>query len=230
MENVSFVMAFTAGFLTFMSPCLLPLIPAYLSYLTGISFGEISGELAEERKRQVKRATIIHSLSFILGFTLVFVALGVGFTFLGQHLVEYQTLMQKIGGILIIFLALVIAGVVKLPFLQKEKKFSYKKEKVTVIGSILVGATFAAAWTPCVGPILGSILVYASSTASIKMGVQLLIAFSLGLAVPFFLSAVLINSFLAYMKKIEKYLRWVKIIVSIVLVVFGILLLTGNFR
>lgn len=227
MENVSFIMAFTAGVFSFLSPCVLPLIPAYISYLTGISFQEISKEPTKERKKQIRITTTFHALSFILGFTIVFVLLGVSVTFLGKLLLEYQQVLKKVGGALIIFFGLVIIGVIKIPFLQKERKLSYKKGGVSVFGSILVGATFAIAWTPCVGPILGSILVYASSTASIKMGIKLLIAFSLGLGLPFFISGLAVNSFLIYFKKFGKYIHWVTIVAGTVFIIFGILLLTG---
>ncbi len=220
-------MAFIAGVVTFLSPCMLPLIPAYISYLTGVSFHELSGEITKPERRKIKLLTITHSLAFILGFSIVFVLLGASVTFLGSLFLQYQSLLKRIGGALIIFFALVIMGVIKLPFLAKEKKLTYRKEGVSLLGSILVGATFAAAWTPCLGPILGSILIYASSTASIKMGVKLLIAFSLGLGLTFFLAALIVNSLLAYIKKIEKYLKWVTVAAGVILIIFGILLLTG---
>lgn len=214
--------------MAFLSPCVLPLIPSYLSYLTGISFSEFSGGLTKERKRRITRLTVFHSLGFILGFSVVFVLLGASITFLGKLLFQYQPLLKRLGGILIIFFGLVIMGVIKLPYLAKEKKFSYKKEGISILGSLLVGAAFAAAWTPCVGPILGSILIYASSTASIKAGIKLLIAFSLGLGLPFFLSALLINSLLVYIKKIEKYIRWVTVAAGVILIIFGFLLSTAH--
>lgn len=213
-----------AGSFSFLSPCVLPLIPGYLSYLTGVSFREFTGELTKERKRKIKLLTIFHSLSFISGFSIVFVLLGASVTFLGKLLLQHQVLLKRAGGLLIIFLALVIMGVIKAPFLMKEKKLSYKKEGVSILGSLLVGATFAIAWTPCVGPILGSILIYTSSSASVKMGIKLLTGFSLGFGLPFFLSALAINSFLAYIKRIEKYLRWVTVAAGAVLIIFGILL------
>ncbi|MBL7157527.1 MAG: sulfite exporter TauE/SafE family protein [Candidatus Omnitrophica bacterium] len=228
MENVSFVMAFVAGILTFLSPCILPLVPVYISYLTGISFSEISGELGKERKREIRLITAFHSLSFILGFSIVFVLLGAGVTVLGGLFLHHQMLLKRIGGVLVIFFALVIMNIIKIPFLQKEKTFSYKKGSISFLGSVLVGATFAAAWTPCVGPILGSILVYASSTASLKEGIKLLIAFSLGIGVPFFLSALLVNSFLVYVKKIERFLRKITIAAGFILIIFGVLLLIGR--
>ena len=184
-------MAFIAGIITFLSPCVLPLIPAYISYLTGISFHEFSGEITKPERRKIKLLTTFHSLGFILGFSVIFVALGISVTFLGKFLFQYQLLLKRIGGALIIFFALVMMRVIKVPFLAKEKKLTYRKEGVSILGSMLVGATFAVAWTPCVGPILGSILIYASSTASMEMGIKLLIAFSLGLGLPFFLSALI---------------------------------------
>ena len=228
MENVSFIMAFMAGIVTFLSPCVLPLIPAYISYLTGVSFHELSGESTKANRRKIKLLTILHSLGFILGFSIVFVLLGAGITFLGSLLVQYQSLIKRIGGVAVIFLALVIMGVIKIPFMAKEKKLTYRKEGVSALGSILVGATFAAAWTPCVGPILGSILIYASSTASVETGIKLLIAFSMGLGFTFFLAALIVNSLLSYIKKIEKYLKWVTIASGIILITFGIFLLTGG--
>jgi cytochrome c-type biogenesis protein len=228
MENVSFIMAFMAGIITFLSPCVLPLIPAYISYLTGISFRELSGEITTAEKRKIKLLTILHSLGFILGFSIVFVLLGASVTFLGSFFLQYQSLIKRIGGVLVIFFALVIMGVIKIPFMAKEKKLTYRKEGVSVLGSVLVGATFAAAWTPCVGPILGSILIYATSTASIKMGIKLLIAFSIGLGFTFFLAALIVNSLLAYIKKIEKYLKWVTVLTGVILITFGIFLLTGG--
>jgi len=227
-ESISLLMAFGAGALAFLSPCILPLVPVYLSYLTGISFRELSGEVENEKRKKIKLITAVHSLSFILGFSVIFVLLGAGITFLGRFFVEFQPALKKIGGALIILFALVIMGVIKFPLLNREKKISYKKEGVSVFGSMLVGATFAAAWTPCVGPILGSILVYASSTASLIKGIKLLFAFSLGLGLPFFLSSMAINSFLIYIKKIEKYMRFVTIFAGIILIIFGITLLTGG--
>jgi len=227
MENVSFAMAFVAGFLIFLSPCVLPLIPAYISYLAGISFQEIAGEPTKEKRKRLALKTALHSGGFVLGFTIVFVLLGASITFLGKLLFQNQMVLKRVGGVLIIFFSLVIMDVIKIPFLAREKKFSYKKGGVSFLGSVLVGATFAAAWTPCVGPILGSVLIYASSSATIKQGIILLIAFSLGLGVPFFLSGLAVNSALSYIKKVEKHMKWVKLAAGAVLMIFGIMLLKG---
>ena len=229
-SSVSYLVAFVAGFLIFLSPCILPLIPTYISYLTGISFHDLSGEVTREEKKKIRKLTIIHSLMFIIGFSIVFISLGTTVTFMGKALFKFQVILKNIGAVLIILFGLMITGAIKVGFLSKEKRISYKKKNVNYIGSFLVGATFALAWTPCVGPILGSILVYASSTASLKMGIQLLGVFSLGLAVPFFLSALLVNSFLLYFGKIKKYIKWVNIVGGTVLILFGVLILTGGIR
>lgn len=227
MENTSLIVAFSAGLLAFLSPCVLPLIPSYLSYLTGVSFKELSGEITSEKRKKIKLLTALHAIFFILGFSIVFILLGTTATFLGSALLEHQDLIKRIGGVLIIFFGLTISGIINIPGFQRSKKFSYKKEGISFVGSLLVGATFAAAWTPCIGPILGSILVYASSTADMQKGVILLSVFSLGLAVPFFISALAINTFLIYVKKLEKILRWVNFSAGIILIIFGILLLAG---
>ena len=172
--------------------------------------------------------TVFHALGFILGFSVVFVLLGASVTLLGKLLFQYQPVLKKIGALVIVFFGLVIMDVIKIPILAGEKKFSYKKEGISLLSSIAVGAIFAAAWTPCIGPILGSILIYASSAENAKTGIKLLSAFSLGLGLPFFLSALLVNTFLTYVKKIEKYLRWIKVAAGIILIVFGIFLLTGK--
>lgn len=217
-----------AGVFAFLSPCVLPLIPAYLSYLTGVSFREISGPATPARRRKIRLITVFHALGFILGFSIIFVLLGASVTLLGKLLFEYQVPLKKIGALAIIFFGLVIMDVIKIPILSSEKKFSYKKEGISFLSSVVVGAIFAAAWTPCIGPILGSILIYASSAESARSGIKLLSAFSLGLGLPFFLAALLLNTFLAYIKKIEKYLRWIKIAAGVILIIFGILLITGK--
>lgn len=230
-SNISYAVSFIAGLLMFLSPCIFPLIPTYISYLTGVSFKELSeGSAFPEEKRKVRILSIVHSLMFIIGFSIVFVLLGATATALGNILYEFQGILRKIGAVLIIIFGLFIMGVIRIGFLQKERRISYRKEGINYIGSVLVGATFALAWTPCVGPILGSILVYASSTADLYLGIRLLGVFSLGMAIPFFLTALLMSSFLLYFAKIKKYIRWVNMAGGIILVVFGILILSGGIR
>jgi len=228
MDNVSVAMAFAAGILAFFSPCILPLIPSYISYLTGITLGDVTGEITERKKREIKLFTALHSLCFIAGFTACFVLLGMTATALGSAIFQNQPLLKTIGALFIIFFGLVVMGVVKIPFLQREKKIRYSKRGVSLLGSVAVGATFALAWTPCVGSILGSILIYASSADSVRKGAILLTSFSLGLGIPFFISSLVINSFLTFTRKIERYMGAVKIISGVILILFGLILLFGG--
>lgn len=229
-NNVSYWAAFVAGLSVFLSPCILPLIPTYLSYLTGVSFKDYTGKINPEEKRRIRLITMIHSVMFILGFSVIFVLLGTTVSYLGRFLLEYQSTLKKIGAVIIILFGLMITGVLRLEFLEKERKIEYKKKTVSYLGSLLVGATFALAWTPCVGYILGSILVYAGSTASMIKGVKLLSVFSLGVGVPFFLASLSVNSFLLFFNKIKNFIKWVNVFVGAVLIIFGIMILTGGIR
>ena len=223
MENASFGATFLAGILTFLSPCVLPFIPAYISYITGASFDE----LKEGEKEGIRKKTLVHSLLFVLGFSIVFITLGASATYIGKFLISYQKIITKIGGGLIIIFGLYLMGVFKLNFLNRERRLAFKLKKGTKIASILFGITFAFAWTPCVGPILGSVLVLAGTKDTLIQGVILLGVYSLGIAIPFILSAVLINSFLLYFSRVRKYLFVVKFICGALLMVVGFLLIKG---
>jgi cytochrome c-type biogenesis protein len=220
-SQVSLLIAFTAGIFSFVSPCVLPLIPSYLTYITGISFDELTGT----QSRAVRRRTLFHSLFFILGFTLVFVALGASATFIGNFFHENQVLIRRIGGGLVVLLGIHITGVVKLGFLEKEKRFEVKDKPLGYFGSVLVGIAFAAGWTPCIGPILASILLYASTSNNVMSGVLLLVAYSLGLGLPFLLSALAFNTFLTYFARFNRYLRIISIVSGIFLIIVGLLLI-----
>jgi cytochrome c-type biogenesis protein len=227
MKDVSFSLAFFAGLLSFLSPCVLPLVPSYISFITGVSFEDLKS--SDDRKR-IRFLTITNSLAFIAGFSLIFVALGASSSVVGQFLFEYQDWIRIIGGILVIFFGLFVSGVLKLDFLTRERKFHLTGKPAGYIGTFFVGMTFAAAWTPCIGPILGTILVYASSKGSAAYGFKLLSVYSLGLALPFFLSSLMFNSFLSYSGKIRRYMRWIMIVSGLLLIIFGLLLLTNNVR
>ncbi|PKL51935.1 MAG: hypothetical protein CVV37_03935 [Nitrospira bacterium HGW-Nitrospira-1] len=181
-------------------------------------------------KKRIRFLTITNSLAFISGFSLIFIALGASSSVAGKFLFEYQDWIRIIGGILVIFFGLFVSGIIRLDFLSREKKFHLSGKPAGYIGTFFVGMTFAAAWTPCIGPILGTILVYASSKGSAAYGFKLLSVYSLGLALPFFLSSLMFNSFLSYSVKIRKYMRVIMIASGLLLIVFGILLLTNNVR
>jgi len=222
--TVSFSIAFLAGLLTFLSPCILPLIPVYISYITGISFEELQWQAKEIRKK-----TLVHSLLFILGFSFVFVTLGASASYIGKLFIAYRTVISRAGGALVILFGLYIMGFFKIDFLDKEKRIGFKTRKGSRLGSFLLGITFAAAWIPCVGPVLGSILVLAGTRERMLEGIWLLSVYSLGIAIPFIISAILINSFLAHFAKFKKYMFAVKFICGIFLILIGILLISGRF-
>ena len=223
-EHLSYIVAFGAGFLTFLSPCLLPLIPSFIAYITGISFSDLKGA---GKRSEVRNKTIVHSLLFIMGFSVIFVLLGLTATLIGKALFQYQKIIRIGGGVLIILFGLYLMGILKLDFLAKERKFTVHAKGASFIGSFLIGVTFAAAWTPCAGPILGSILVLAGTKASVGAGAKLLSVYSLGIAIPFFLTSLLVNSFLANFKKLEKIMGVINIIGGIFLVTVGFLIATN---
>src|SRR4030065_1220464 len=192
-QQISGMIAFSAGLLSFASPCGLPLVPSYIAYITGVSFKELTDV---EARSKLRWATIFHSLLFIMGFSLVFILMGASATYLGQLLAQYQYWIMKGGGVLIILLGIHFTGVINIPFLQMQKRFELRKKPLGHLGSFLVGVIFAAGWTPCIGPILSTILIYASASKSFTTGILLLSIYSMGLGLPFFLSSLAFNSFL----------------------------------
>lgn len=227
MKDVSFSLAFLAGVLSFLSPCVLPLVPSYVSFITGLSFEDLTSGI---NKRKVQYLTITNSLAFIFGFSAVFISLGASSSVIGRFLFDYQEWIRIIGGILVIVFGFFVAGFLKLDFLMKDRKLHLSGKPAGYIGTFVVGMTFAAGWTPCIGPILGTILVYASSKASAIYGLKLLAVYSAGLALPFFLSSLAINSFLSYSKKVLRYMKAVMVISGLLLILFGIMLLTNRMR
>jgi len=212
--------------LSFLSPCVLPIFPSFLSFVTGLSFGELSGSVADPRTR---RAIVLNSLCFILGFSLVFMSLGASFSLLGRMLFDYQVILRKVGGALVVLFGLYIAGLLKLPLLTRDVRLELKDRPAGYLGAFVVGLTFAAGWTPCVGPILGSILVYASTAKTAAMGVLMLGAYSLGLAIPFLLSALALNRFLALFDRFKRLMPAVNMASGLFLVLVGALLMTNYF-
>ena len=225
-ENISIFVAISAGVISFLSPCVLPLIPSYVAFITGISLEELS---QEENLRQVRIKVIANSLMFILGFSLVFIALGASATFVGKFLARNIRWFEIIGGALVIILGLHFIGILRLKFLDREKKIHLKKKPLGYLGTCLVGIAFGAGWTPCVGPILGAILTMAATTQNILKGIVLLTFYSAGLGLPFFLSAIILHKFFEYFKTIRKYFRIISIAGGVLLIIVGILLISGYF-
>jgi cytochrome c-type biogenesis protein len=227
MKEVSFPLAFLAGVLSFLSPCVLPLVPSYVSFITGISFKDLT--VGKDRKK-IRYLTVAHSIAFIAGFSALFIALGISSSAIGRFFFEYMNALRIIGGILVIIFGLFIAGFLRLDFLMPEKKMHLAGKPAGYIGTFFVGMAFGAGWSPCIGPILGTILVYAGTRGSALFGFQLLAVYSLGLAIPFFLSAVGINVFLMYSIKIARHMRVITIISGLLLIIFGVMLLTDQLR
>jgi len=225
-ENVSVIVALSAGIISFLSPCILPLIPSYIAFITGVSIEELS---LEENLRQVRKKVIANSLMFILGFSLIFIALGASATFLGQFLAQNIRWFEIIGGAVVILFGIHFAGIFRLRFLDKEKKVHLKKKPLGYLGTCLVGIAFGAGWMPCVGPILGSILTMAATTQNILKGIILLAFYSIGIGLPFFISGLIIHKFFEYFKTIRKYFKIITVIGGILLIIVGILLISGYF-
>jgi cytochrome c-type biogenesis protein len=223
-EQISYIVAFVAGLLTYLSPCLLPLIPAFIAYITGVSFQDFKDD---NKKSGARKKTIAHALLFIAGFSLIFILLGLTATIIGKTLFQYQKLIRIAGGVLIMLFGLQLLGVLNLGFLAKERKLPIMAKGASYFGSFLIGVTFAAAWTPCAGPILGSILVLAGTKANVLMGAKLLTVYSLGIAVPFFVTAILINSFVGYFNRFQKIISVINIIGGVFLIIVGMLVATN---
>jgi cytochrome c-type biogenesis protein len=221
-DQVTFFVAFLGGTFSFLSPCVLPLFPSYLSFITGMSFEELSAN-----KSRTLKPILENSLLFISGFSLAFIAMGASAGFLGGALFKYRDMMQLFGGLLVIFFGLYIMGMVKLDFLGQYVQINMVSRPVGAFGSVLIGAAFAVGWTPCVGPILGSILALAASTGQADTGILLLSSYSLGLALPFLLSSLAIQQFASLLKRFRRGLHMVHIGAGVLLVAAGILLVTG---
>lgn len=214
------LIAFSAGLLSFLSPCVLPLIPSYVTFITGLSLDDV---------QNARRTALVHGMLFVLGFTLIFMAMGAGATLLGQALLKHRDWISRIGGVVIIIFGLYLLGVLNVGFMARERRFHIADKPVGYVGTMFVGVAFGAGWTPCLGPILGSILVYTSSQADLGKGLWLLFAYSLGLAVPFLLSAVAIDRFSAFFQRMRKQMVWVSRISGVVMIGIGVLLVTNYF-
>lgn len=220
MENISFVLAFSAGLLSFLSPCVLPLIPAYISYLTGSAVTEITS--GKDRFNLLYK-----SVGFVIGFSIIFITMGVSVSSLGKLFSENQGLFRQVGGIIIIIFGLHTIGLFKINMLYREKRllpFGTSKN----VSSVFIGMAFATGWTPCIGPILSTILIYAGSQDTIGKGIVLLSIYSLGLAVPFLLTALAIGNFSMYFKKFSRFLPAVSTVSGILMIVMGVLIFTNK--
>jgi cytochrome c-type biogenesis protein len=219
--SLGVAVAFSAGLFSFLSPCVLPLFPSYLSFITGMSVADLSSDLTTAARRRV----LLHSITFVLGFSVVFIALGASFSAAGQMLFQYRDWIRRLGGLLIIVFGLYIAGLLNVGLFSRTQQWQIREKPAGFIGSFLVGVTFAIGWTPCVGPILGAILSLAGTAETVQRGVGLLAAYSAGLGVPFLLSAIALGGFLKFFKRYRPFIPVVERGAGVLLVAVGVLVL-----
>lgn len=223
MTEVNVFVAFAAGVFSFLSPCVLPLIPSYLSFVSGVSVEEMRGARAAAR---VRTRVVLNSTAFILGFSLVFVSLGASASFLGGLFLGYRNFIRLTGGIFVVLVGLYLVGLFKIAALERYLQFNLKDKPAGYLGSVLVGITFAVAWTPCVGPVLGAVLALAGASGEVGRGIFLLSSYAAGLALPFFLSALAVNSFFQFSQRFRRYIHAVHVMGGVLLIIVGVLLIT----
>jgi cytochrome c-type biogenesis protein len=223
-ENVSLLTAFIAGFISFISPCVLPLIPAYVSFISGVSLKE----LQTSHETRLMEKIIINMIMFIVGFSIVFIGLGATATYIGKFLEENLNILSKIGGVIVVIFGLHLMGVFRIGFLNYEVKFHQQSKPLGVVGSMLIGLAFAFGWTPCIGPVLAGILLVASTQETITQGILLLTFYSLGLGIPFFLAGLSINYFFKAFSNIKNHFHKIEVASGVLLVAIGILIFTNN--
>ncbi len=212
--------AFSAGLLSFLSPCVLPLIPSYITFITGMGFEDVT---------RSRRTTLVHALLFVFGFSLIFIALGAGATALGSLLLAYRDWISRVGGVLVIIFGLYMLGILRIGAFARDTRVHLSDKPMGYLGTVLVGIAFGAGWTPCIGPILGAILTYAGSSGDLARGMALLGSYSLGLAIPFLLSAVAMERFLGAFQRFRKHMGTVNRISGVLLIIVGVLMLTNWF-
>ena len=223
--SLGVAVAFSAGLFSFLSPCVLPLFPSYVSFITGMSVGDLTADLTGATRRRV----LLHAVAFVLGFSLVFVGLGASFSAAGQFLLDYRDLIRRIGGVLIVVFGLYIAGVLRVGVFGRTAQFQLREKPAGYLGSLAVGITFAIGWTPCVGPILGAILSLAGTAETVQRGIGLLMAYSAGLGVPFLLSALALGSFLRFFKRYRPFIPIMERAAGVLLVIVGVLVFTNYY-
>jgi cytochrome c-type biogenesis protein len=218
--SLGLALAFSAGLLSFVSPCVLPLVPSYLTFVTGVGFDDLASS---------RRAALVHALLFVLGFTLIFVALGASATLLGRLLIAYRVWITRLGGALVVLFGLYLLGVVRVGAFDRERRVHLANKPLGYLGTVFVGVAFGAGWTPCLGPILGAILTYTAATAELSRGLPLLLAYSLGLAIPFLVAAVAVERFLETVTRFRPHLARVSQVSGALLVIVGVMMMLDYF-
>ncbi len=225
-RSVDIWTAFGAGILSFISPCILPIIPSFMFFIGGTSAGALRSE-EENEKKQSQKQILLSALCFILGFSIVFIALGATATSLGQVLKSQQELLRKLGGVMVIVLGLHMMGVIEIKALLYEKRMHFKARPPGYLGAVLIGLSFALGWTPCIGPILGAILAVASTKSNISEGIMLLSMYSLGLGIPFFITALMMDRIFVHFRKLQKHMQTISIVSGVFLILVGIMIFTN---
>jgi len=225
MEEISYSYVLLAGLLSFLSPCVLPIVPGYLCFIAGTSLDKVLDDSSTVRVNIFK-----YALSFVLGFSTVFILLGASATILSSLLYEYIDILRIVGGIIIIIFGIHFTQIIHIPFLNNDTRFQLQNYRPGLIGSYIIGLSFAFGWTPCIGPILGSVLSIAASSETVTTGIILLMIYSAGLGIPFLLAAYGIGGFLKFLSKIRKYIRTIEIFTGLLLILFGFLILTNRIQ
>ena len=224
-QQVTFFMAFAAGLVSFLSPCVLPLIPGYISFVSGVSLEDMTDTT---RASRINAALMAKSFLFVLGFSAVFILLGASATWLGSILSSNLSLLTKVAGVVIILFGLHQTGLLRFRFLLRTLHLRLPTRPLGPLRAVLLGASFGFGWTPCVGPVLGAILTYAATLATVRQGMELLVSYSAGLGIPFLLTSLAVNGFFRLFGRIKNYLGLVEKISGIVLVILGLLMVTGR--
>lgn len=228
--DVGYASALGAGALSFLSPCVLPLVPPYLCYMAGVSVDDFRGDGAVSAQRATRTALVGAAIAFVLGFTTVFVALGAGASTIGRFLRVWQEPLAMAAGVLIIIMGLNFLGVLRIPLLSREARFQSSAKPATMLGSYLMGLAFAFGWTPCIGPVLGPILTLAGGRETVSDGALLLFVYSLGLGIPFLIAAFFSDAFMRFLSRFRVHLGRIEKIIGGLLVVAGVLFMTGGIQ
>ena len=223
-DAISYPAAILAGLMSFFSPCVLPLIPAYFTFISGTSLEELTSNQAAE----VKKKVVISTVLFVLGFSMVFIALGTSATFLGTLFATYKEYLRIVGGGVVILLGIHLTGLFRIRWLDIEKRMHLNKKPIHVLGAFVIGMAFGAGWTPCVGPLLGAILIMAGSQETIWQGSALLAVYSLGLAIPFLIISAFIHFMLQWLQKMTAVMKYLNPAAGVLLIVLGVFLITDN--
>lgn len=223
-ESISYSAALIAGLLSFFSPCILPLIPAYFTFITGFSLDE----LMEARGTRVRVRIILSTLSYVLGFSMIFILMGASASFLGGAIFEYRDWIRIIGGVAIMLFGIHMTGLLRFKALEFERRLNIQKKPLHFLGTFIVGMAFGAGWSPCIGPLLGSILIVAGNQDTLAQGIGLLSVYAAGLAIPFLVLSIFIDSLITLIKKVSWSIKYINVTAGVLLLIIGLLLVTNK--